>query len=79
MIIYLVFLSDIFNNVKACTGKHFKMSPPLIIHYSLSPSSTELTCSVTSVTVTLEDVNDNTPQWILKEFIIGQSSHVTIM
>lgn len=67
-----------FNNVKACTGE-----PPSDLtstHSTLFPDSlTELTCSVTTVTVTLVDVNDNVPQWILKEFIIGQSSHVTIM
>jgi hypothetical protein len=32
---------------------------------------TELSCSVTNVTVSLVDVNDNAPQWILREFIIG--------
>ena len=47
-------------------------------------SFTELSCSVTTLTVSLVDVNDNAPQWTLREFIIGQSvsqschSHVII-
>ncbi|CAI8014772.1 Cadherin-24, partial [Geodia barretti] len=32
---------------------------------------TELSCSVTTLTVSLIDVNDNTPQWSLREYIIG--------
>lgn len=67
------------NNVQTCSGK---LPSRLTLHHIImSPDSptTELSCSVTNVTVTLLDVNDNSPQWILKEFIIGQSSHVTTM
>ena len=39
---------------------------------------TAISCSVTDMTVTLLDVNDNAPQWILNKFIIGQSTPTLI-